>query len=69
MWRGPCIEEAAGRRTLRITEKPEDLVIVVAGGAGNHSASIPGWYSRSVTLPITRADGAPVRSVAELRRR
>jgi hypothetical protein len=39
---------------LRITEKPEDLVIVVAGGAGNHSASIPGWYSRSITLPITR---------------
>jgi len=69
VWRGPCIEEAGGRRTLRITEKPEDLVIVVAGGAGNHSASIPGWYSRSVTLPITRADGAPVRSVAELRRR
>jgi hypothetical protein len=69
VWRGPCIEEAGGRRTLRITEKPEDLVIVVAGGAGNHSASIPGWYSRSVTLPITRADGAPVRSVAELRTR
>jgi hypothetical protein len=69
VWRGPCIEEAGGRRTLRITEKPEDLVIVVAGGAGNHSASIPGWYSRSVTLPITRADGAPVRSVAELRKR
>jgi hypothetical protein len=69
VWRGPCIEEAGGRRMLRITEKPEDLVIVVAGGAGNHSASIPGWYSRSVTLPITRADGAPVRSVAELRKR
>ena len=69
VWRGPCIEEADGRRTLRITEKLEDIVIVVAGGAGNHSASIPGWYSRSVTLPITRADGAPVRSVAELRKR
>jgi len=67
VWRGNCIEEADGRRTLRITEKPEDLVIVVAGGAGNHSASIPGWYSRSVTLPITRADGTPIRSVAELK--
>ena len=43
--------------------------IVVAGGAGNHSASIPGWYSRSVTLPITRADGAPIRSIAELKTR
>jgi len=67
VWRGPCIDEADGRRTLRIVEKPEDILIVVAGGAGNHSASIPGWYSRSVTLPITRADGRPVRSVAELK--
>jgi len=69
VWRGPCIEETGGRRILRIVEKPEDLVIVVAGGAGNHSASIPGWYSRSVTLPITRADGTPLRAVADLTRR
>ncbi len=68
VWRGPCIDEADGRRTLRIVEKPEDILVVVAGGAGNHSASIPGWYSRSVTLPITRADGRPLRSVAELKR-
>ncbi len=68
VWRGPCIDEADGRRTLRIVEKPEDILIVVAGGAGNHSASIPGWYSRSVTLPITLADGTPARSVAELKR-
>jgi len=65
VWRGPCIDEVDGRRTLRITEKAEDIVIVVAGGAGNHSASIPGWYSRSVTLPIAHADGTPVRSVAD----
>jgi hypothetical protein len=68
VWRSPCIDEADGRRTLRIVEKPEDLLIVVAGGAGNHSASIPGWYSRSVTMPITRADGRPIRAVAELKR-
>jgi hypothetical protein len=68
-WRGACIEEANGGRTLRIVEQPDDLVIVVAGGAGNHSASIPGWYSRSVTLPITRADGSPLRAVADLARR
>jgi hypothetical protein len=68
VWRSPCIDEADGRRTLRIVEKPEDLLIVVAGGAGNHSASIPGWYSRSVTMPITRADGRPIHSVAELKR-
>jgi hypothetical protein len=68
VWRSPCIDETDGRRTLRIVEKPEDLLIVVAGGAGNHSASIPGWYSRSVTMPITRADGRPIRAVAELKR-
>jgi hypothetical protein len=69
VWRDTCIEEADGRRTLRIVEKPEDILIVVAGGAGNHSASIPGWYSRSVTLPITRADGTPICSVAEVKTR
>jgi hypothetical protein len=53
---------------LRIVEKPEDIIIVVAGGAGNHSASIPGWYSQSVTLPLTRADGTAIRSVAELKK-
>jgi hypothetical protein len=68
VWRGPCIDEVDGQRTLRIVEKPEDIIIVVAGGAGNHSASIPGWYSRSVSLPITRADGTPIRSGAGLRK-
>src|SRR5262249_42332306 len=60
VWRANCIDQAGDRRTLRIAEKPGDIVIVVAGGAGNHSASIPGWYSRSVTLPITRANGVAI---------
>jgi len=68
VWRGNCIEELDGHRTLRIVEKPEDIIVVVAGGAGNHSASIPGWYSRSVILPLLRADGTPLRSVAELKK-
>src|SRR6266705_1751407 len=66
VWRGNCIEDVAGGRTLRIVDKREDIIVVVGGGAGNHSASIPGWYSRSVTLPLIRADGTPNRSVAEL---
>jgi hypothetical protein len=64
VWRGNCIDEVDGERTLRIVEKPDDFLIVVAGGAGNHSASIPGWYSRSVTLPIVSAGGTPIRSVS-----
>src|SRR3989442_6904943 len=66
VWRGNCIEEEDGRRTLRIVEKPEDILIVVAGGPGNHSASIPGGYSRSVTLPVTRADGRALPFLPEL---
>jgi len=64
VWRGNCIEEGDGRRSLRIVEKPDDIIVVVAGGAGNHSASIPGWYSRSVTLPLLprRRRAAPSRS-------
>jgi hypothetical protein len=62
VWRGNCIDEADGRRTLRIVEKPEDILIVVAGGPGNHSASIPGWYSRSVTLPLLTTDDTRSRS-------
>ncbi len=69
VWRGNCIEDVDGRRTLRIAEKPEDIIIVVAGGPGNHSASIPGWYSHAVTLPLTRADGTPIRSVSELKKK
>jgi len=68
VWRGNCIEGVDGRRSWRIVEKPEDIIVVVAGGAGNHSASIPGWYSRSVTLPLLGADGTPLRSVAELKK-
>ena len=68
VWRANCTEEQGGRRTLRVVEQPDDILLVVAGGAGNHSASIPGWYSRSVTLPIARADGSPLRSVRELAR-
>jgi len=64
----PYTEEQGGRRTLRVVEQPDDILLVVAGGAGSHSASIPGWYSRSVTLRIARADGSPLRSVRELER-
>lgn len=68
-WRGPLIEDRNGEWTARIVDRPDDIVIVVAGGPGNHSASIPGWYTRSVTVPITRADGSPLRSVNGLRKR
>ena len=47
--------------------KPEDLVIVVAGGPGKHSLFIPTFGdTRMVTRPIARREGTPLRSVREL---
>jgi hypothetical protein len=34
------------------TRHPEDILILVAGGAGKHSVFLPGWGSRSVTKKI-----------------
>jgi hypothetical protein len=34
------------------TRQPEDMTILVAGGAGKHSVFLPGWGSRSVTRKI-----------------
>jgi hypothetical protein len=38
-----------------IARRPDDLVILVAGGAGRHSLYLPGWGSRSVTHRIADA--------------
>ena len=55
---------------LPMFRKPEYLMIMVAGGAGRHSVWLPtfGAGSRSVTRPIARRDGTPLRSTAEARR-
>ena len=42
-----------------IAEKPEDIVIVVMGGAGTHSLSVQTRLaSENVTVPILRKDGS-----------
>jgi hypothetical protein len=53
-----------------IIARPDDLIVVVVGGFGRHSSWLPtfGEATRSVTRAVTRADGTPVRSVADLRR-
>jgi len=35
-----------------LARRPEDIVILVAGGAGRHSVYLPGWGARSVTRKI-----------------
>jgi hypothetical protein len=35
-----------------IARRPEDIAILVAGGAGRHSVYLPGWGARSVTRKV-----------------
>jgi hypothetical protein len=50
-------------------QKPEDLIVIVTGGAGKHSAWVPTFgNTRAVTKALRRADGELVTSVEELRR-
>ena len=54
---------------VRMFQKPEDLIVIVTGGAGKHSAYIPTFgNTRSVTRALKRADGELVKSVHDLKR-
>jgi hypothetical protein len=54
---------------VRMFQKPEDLIVIVTGGAGKHSAYIPTFgNTRAVTRALQRADGELVMSVQELKR-
>ncbi len=49
--------------------KPEDLVIIVTGGAGKHSQWVPTFgNTRASTCVLKRADGELVKSIEELKR-
>jgi len=49
--------------------KPDDLIVIVTGGAGKHSQYIPTFgNTRSVTRALKRADGELVKSIQELKR-
>lgn len=51
---------------IPIVGRPEDIVILVAGGTGRHmNAVLTAGYTRSVTRAIARKDGTPLRSVRE----
>jgi hypothetical protein len=54
----------------RIAERPEDLLVIVAGGSGKHSSWQPtfGGMTRPVTLPLALKDGRPAHSIEEFRR-
>jgi hypothetical protein len=48
------------------TAKPEYIEIIVAGGDGRHGQVMPsfGW-THDITIPLTLADGTPIRSVLD----
>ena len=49
--------------------KPDDLIIIVTGGAGKHSQWVPTFgNTRSVTRALKREDGELVKSIRELKR-
>ena len=51
-----------------LVQNPEDIIIVVIGGAGKHSAFIPTFgATRAVTRALKRRDGAYARSMEEFR--
>ena len=54
-------------RQVPIAARPEDIMIIVLGGAGKHSAFIPTFaYTRAVTRALLRPDGQPARAIEEL---
>jgi len=50
-----------------IADKPEDVIVIVAGGGGPHAQYVGSFFNntRSVTLPIARKDGSPVSSMKD----
>jgi hypothetical protein len=54
---------------VHMWQKPDDLIIIVTGGAGKHSQWVPTFgNTRAATKVLTRADGELVRSIQELKR-
>ena len=53
---------------IPVVQRPQDIAIIVLGGAGKHSAYIPSFGgTRSVTRALVRADGEFARSINEMK--
>ena len=45
---------------VSVAQRPEDVMVIVAGGAGKHSMFVPTFgATRSVTRAVLKADGSP----------
>ena len=70
---GPDIVKTLdGRDAIRVAEHWSSINIIVAGGAGKHSAWIPTFgnidMTKTIMRRIERRDGSPVRSIYDLAR-
>jgi hypothetical protein len=53
---------------IPVVQRPEDIAVIVLGGAGKHSAYIPTFGgTRSVTRALLRTNGEPARSIDEMK--
>lgn len=61
-----CVNKDDDDAMVPIVERPEDILILVGGGHIRHmNAILTSAYNLSVTKPITRKDGTPLRSVLD----
>ncbi|MBI5967472.1 MAG: hypothetical protein HY882_06425 [Deltaproteobacteria bacterium] len=68
-WRPEAVIEEGGKTWVLVAEKPENICIVVAGGAGAHSLFTPIFISKIVMQVITHKDGTPARSIKDFKPR
>ncbi len=62
-WRPQAAPSEGGKVVVRVVEKPEDLSIVVAGGAGAHSLFTPIFCSTMFTKLIADNDWTPTQFI------
>lgn len=67
----PFLQDISGDITkIPIVDRWEDIQVVIAGGAGKHSAFIPTFgATKSITRAISLKDGRPARSIKDFKKR
>ncbi|MBI2848915.1 MAG: hypothetical protein HYX88_02155 [Chloroflexi bacterium] len=64
------VGKAKGPFLLPLADRAEDIMVLVAGGAGKHSLFIPTFgTTRAVTRAVALKDGTPARSIEDFRQR
>lgn len=67
-WRAGEFSNPTPETMVPYADSPQHVLVIIAGGPGDHSTHIPtlGGMSISQTVPIARRDGTPIRSVQEI---